>query len=285
MVTSLKIGFIGQGWIGKNYADDFEERGYNVIRYSKEPQYDKNKDHIAECDIVFIAVPTPTTPNGFEDNIIREVIPLVGKGKIAVMKSTIVPGKTVEIQSAFPDIILLYSPEFLSEATARQDTSNPFSSIVGYPVDSEKHKEAAQKVLEVLPKAPFSLVCTSTEAEMIKYSHNVSGFIQIIFFNMMYDLATSLHCDWDVIHKAISNDPFMSHKYAKPVHKNGRGAGGHCFIKDFEAFYRRYKEAFPNDKHGQLIFKSNISKNIELLLSTNKDVPLLQGVYGDVIIE
>jgi len=30
-----KIGFIGQGWIGKNYADNFEERGFTVIRYAK----------------------------------------------------------------------------------------------------------------------------------------------------------------------------------------------------------------------------------------------------------
>ena len=28
----MKIGFIGQGWIGKNYADDFDARGYAVVR-------------------------------------------------------------------------------------------------------------------------------------------------------------------------------------------------------------------------------------------------------------
>lgn len=285
MHKNLKIGFIGQGWIGKNYAQDFEERGYDVTRYSKEPEYEHNKQAIAVCDIVFIAVPTPTTPSGFDDSILREVISLVGEGKIAVMKSTIIPGKTKELQAAFPNVTLLYSPEFLSEATAKQDTSNPFSSIVGYPLENDEHKRAAETVLAVLPKAPFSLVCTSTEAEMIKYSHNVSGFIQIIFFNMMYDLSISLGCDWSQIHKAISNDPFMSHKYAQPIHKSGRGAGGHCFIKDFEAFYRKYKEVFPHDKHGHAIFKGNINKNIELLLSTNKDVPLLQGVYGDVIIK
>jgi 6-phosphogluconate dehydrogenase len=31
-----KIGFIGTGWIGSNYADNFESRGFKVIRYSKE---------------------------------------------------------------------------------------------------------------------------------------------------------------------------------------------------------------------------------------------------------
>ena len=40
------IGFIGQGWIGKHYADDFEQRGFNVVRYAKESPYDKNKEKI-----------------------------------------------------------------------------------------------------------------------------------------------------------------------------------------------------------------------------------------------
>ena len=56
------IGFIGQGWIGKNYADDFEERGFEVVRYGLEPEFAENKDRIKDCDIVFVAVPTPTRP-------------------------------------------------------------------------------------------------------------------------------------------------------------------------------------------------------------------------------
>ena len=40
------IGFIGQGWIGKNYANDFEARGYQTIRYSLEEPYLQNKDLI-----------------------------------------------------------------------------------------------------------------------------------------------------------------------------------------------------------------------------------------------
>ena len=30
-MKNLLIGFIGQGYVGKNYADDFEERGFNSI--------------------------------------------------------------------------------------------------------------------------------------------------------------------------------------------------------------------------------------------------------------
>src|SRR6266568_1084047 len=81
-----RIGFIGQGYIGKNYADDFEMRGYETIRYALEEPYRANKERIKECDYVFIAVPTPTTPDGFSAHIVKDAISLVGKGKTAIVK-------------------------------------------------------------------------------------------------------------------------------------------------------------------------------------------------------
>ncbi|TSD00351.1 MAG: UDP-glucose/GDP-mannose dehydrogenase dimerization [Parcubacteria group bacterium Greene1014_15] len=117
-MTHKKIGFIGQGWIGKNYANDFEQRGFSVVRYAKEPEYAGTRKDIATCDIVFIAVPTPTTEAGFDDSIVRAVLPLIGKGKTAVIKSTILPGTTESIQKQFPDVFVFHSPEFLTEATA-----------------------------------------------------------------------------------------------------------------------------------------------------------------------
>jgi predicted dinucleotide-binding enzyme len=61
---TTQIGFIGQGWIGRHYADEFESRMYDVVRYSLEEQYIGNKDRISTCTVVFIAVPTPTTLDG-----------------------------------------------------------------------------------------------------------------------------------------------------------------------------------------------------------------------------
>ena len=109
---NLKIGFVGQGWIGKNYADNFEDRGFEVIRYAKEESYNQNKEKIAEADIVFIAVPTPTTPEGFDDSILEEVLGLIGIGKIAVIKSTIIPGTTERLQKQYPYHKFLFNPEF-----------------------------------------------------------------------------------------------------------------------------------------------------------------------------
>lgn len=275
----MKIGFIGQGWIGKNYADDFERRGLSVVRYAKESPYDKNKNAIAECDIVFIAVPTPTTPMGFDSSIVAGVLKLVGKGKTAVIKSTILPGTTKRLQEENPEIILLYSPEFLSEATAAYDAAHPFANIAGLSIDDPAHRAAAEKVLSVLPKSPFMQICSSTEAEIIKYSHNASGYVQIVFFNAMYDLSRALGADWASIQKALEADPFISNRYAKPVHKSGRGAGGHCFIKDFAALSSLYGQQVK-DPLGKAMLGAIEEKNKELLRSTDKNLDILKDVYG-----
>ena len=274
------IGFIGQGWIGRAYSDNFEERGYSVVRYSLEKEYAGNKDKIKDCDIVFIAVWTPTTPNGFDDSVIRSVLKLVGKGKIAVIKSTILPGTTEKIQEDFPEIVLLYGPEFLSVASHVHDAAHPFANLVGMSINDAKHLLAAERVTKVLPKAPFSQICSSTEAEIFKYSHNASGYMQIILFNIMYDLAKKLGANWDNVHRAILADPLISNRYAQPIHKSGRGAGGGCFIKDIAALKLHIKKHLPEDTLAHAVLEAAEQKNIELLTSTNKDLDLLIGVYG-----
>lgn len=273
------IGFIGQGFVGKNMADSFEEQGYQTIRYSLEEPHVRNKDRIKEADVVFIAVPTPTRPTGFDFSILQNEIALVGVGKIVVIKSTIVPGTTRKIQEAYPDRIVLNSPEFLQEVTAAYDARNPFFNIVGMPLDSDKHRKAAELVLSILPKTPYANIVASEEAELIKYAHNGSGYTQIIFFNLMYDLAKQIGANWQPIEEALSHDPLISNKYSKPVHKSGRGAGGHCFPKDFEALLQFYRERVK-DETGIKALESIRDKNLELLRSTGKDADILAGIYN-----
>jgi len=302
------IGFIGQGWIGKNYADNFEDRGYEVIRYAMEEPYIQNKDRIKDCDIVFIAVPTPSTPEGFDDGILRKVVPLVGNKKIAVIKSTLLPGSTEPIQAANPDIFVMHSPEFLSESTAAYDAANPMRNIVGIPVDSDEYRNRAQQVIDVLPKAKYQLICSAREAELIKYGGNNWFYFKVIFFNILYDLAQQQGINWDTIKEAMAADPRIgsSHMnpvhqsgdkggdaqqvlsfnelHMQPVHKGGRGAGGHCFIKDFAAFCEMYKKEV-GDETGTKLLDAMRDKNIDLLVKSNKDLDLLKGVYGDDIVD
>lgn len=274
------IGFIGQGWIGKAYADNFEHRGYEVVRYALEKPYVQNKDRIKDCDIVFIAVWTPTTPRGFDTSVIESVLPLVGKGKTAVIKSTVLPGTTAELQKRFPDVVLLVNPEFLSIATSVHDAAHPFVNLVGMPVHDTKHYMAAEKVVRCIPKAKYSDICMSAEAEIFKYTHNASGYTQVILFNLMYDLGQKFGVNWDVVNKAIQFDPLIPTRYSNPVHKKGRGAGGGCFIKDVAALRSHIKRHLPHDHLALKVFEAMEAKNVHLLLSTEKDRELLEGVYG-----
>jgi UDP-glucose 6-dehydrogenase len=304
---NLKIGFIGQGWIGKNYADNFEQRGFDIVRYSREEEHKHNGDAIAECDIVFIAVPTPSTPQGFDDSILREVIKKVGKGKIAVIKSTLLPGITESIQNDNPEVFILHSPEFLTESRAAYDAANPLRNIVGIPVVNDEYRKCAQAVIDTLPKAPFELICKAEEAELIKYGGNCWFYFKVLYVNLLYDLAQKLGADYDVIKNAMAADPRIgpSHLYPlhksgtlggeavaslktndyhlEPIHRTGRGAGGHCFIKDFAAFTQIYKEKV-GDEFGIELLEAIKNKNIDLLLSSDKDLGLLQGVYGDDVV-
>src|SRR3989344_1223860 len=274
------IGFVGQGFIGKNYADDFERRGYETVRYALEEPYIANKDKIRDCDFVFIAVPTPTTLKRFDDSIVRASVALIGKGKTAVIKSTIVPGTTKDIQSQYQDREVVYSPEFLSEATATHDAAHPFSNIIGLTRNSETQKRLAEELHAILPDAPLSLTCSSTEAEIIKYTHNGSGYAQVVFFNLMYDLAQKHGCNWNAVQRAIEADPMISNRYARPVHKSGRGAGGHCFIKDIAALRAEYGKAL-GDTAGLALLEALERKNIDLLRGSGKDLDLLLAVYGE----
>jgi nucleotide sugar dehydrogenase len=279
-----KIGFIGQGWIGNNYANDFENRGYCPVRFGLETQYSKNENKISECDIVFIAVPTPTTPEGFDDSVVREVIKLVGKGKIAVIKSTITPGTTLSIQQENPDIFVMHSPEFLVEKTAAYDAAHPNRNIIGIPYDTDVYRLKARTVMDVLPDAPYQRIMHSRDAELVKYAGNCFLFTKVLYMNILHDVIVGNGGQWKAVREAMIHDPRIGASHTQPVHQNGRGAGGHCFIKDFEAFRDMYTQTV-GDKLGDEVLRTMAEKNISLLIKSGKDKDLLEGVYGKDIVD
>lgn len=277
----MKIGFIGQGWIGKNYSNDFEKRGFDLVRYSLDEKYISNAELIPYCDIVFIAVPTPTTPNGFDASALRKVLTLVGKGKTAVIKSTLLPGTTELLQSEFSNIYVLHSPEFLTEANAEYDAAHPNRNIVGIPKDSAEFVERAKQVLTVLPKAPFETIMNSRDAEFVKYAGNCYLYTKVVYMNILFDLVKHMGGEWGKIRDAFIHDPRIGASHTEPVHQSGRGAGGDCFIKDFEAFRKLYGEHM-DDETGTALLKTLAYKNIQLLVESGKDISLIEGVYGNV---
>lgn len=288
----IKVGFIGQGWIGKNYADDFEKRGYSVVRYSLEEPFIKNKKKIGECNIVFIAVPTPTTNNGFSSEFVTDALKNLSEGTTAVIKSTLLPGTTNELQAQFPKLFVFHSPEFLREASASYDAANPDRNIIGVPKESSEYILKAKEVLSVLPKAPYEKIMPALEAEMVKYIGNCFLYSKVVMMNVFHDMVTAVDGEWEIVRDAITQDPRIGKSHTEPVHYSGhdqsgegikRGAGGHCFIKDFEAFRRLYADNISKDKAYAMLTKM-VEYNNDLLISTEKDIDLLTGVYGDNVI-
>ncbi len=290
METQPRIGFIGQGFIGKHMADDFAERGHTVVRYALEPAYEMNRAAIADCDIVFIAVPTPTTPTtptGFDSTILEAVLPLVGVGKIAVIKSTVLPGTTARLQAQFPNIVVLHSPEFLREKSAKEDTQSPLRNIVGMAIDDVMHREAAKAVLAVLPPSPYTLITGAAEAELIKYGGNNFLALKVVFMNILYDAAAAAGADYGTIVAAMQADPRIGTSHMNVVDQSGhpgsvpgRGAGGHCFPKDWAAFRAWYEAVCSDDVVGVAALHAIEEKNIALLRHSHKDLELLRGIYG-----
>ena len=102
---------------------------------------------------------------------------------------------------------------------------------------------------------------------------------------MLYDLAQTFGGNWESIAKTMSADPRIGTSHMHPVHPSGhttvagRGAGGHCFIKDFAAFSRFYREQVK-DALGSEVFTALEKKNESLLRVSGKDIDLLESVYG-----
>ena len=273
------IGFIGQGFVGKSTADSVESQGFTVVRYSLDEQYIQNKDQIKLCSVVFICLPTPTTPDGFDDSIVRNAMLLTSSDTTVVIKSTIVPSTTNSIAKEYPDRYVMHAPEFLRAQNAAYDAANPQRNIIGIAEDTDEYKARAQFVLSLLPKAPYTLITTARNAECIKYLGNCFLYTKVVFMNLAHDFVEAEGASWDIVREATTEDPRIGKSHTDVFHEDGRGAGGFCFIKDFETFVQTF-ERDVKDEEGKKVLHALRDKNNKLLKASGKDLDLLEGVYG-----
>ena len=276
---NMKVGCIGQGFVGKNLSDDFENRGIDVVRYALEEEYLANKDSIKNCEVVFIALPTPTTPNGFNFSLIEGAFELISPDAVVIIKSTVLPGTTKQIQDKNRKHIVLHSPELLSERTASYDSARPLVNVIGMAHDTTAHRKAAEKVKTILPNTDHNYIVPAEAAELYKYAHNLNGYFRIILTNLLHDMGEAHDVDWSDVKSMIDSDIMMSPYYNKPIHKGGRGAGGHCFVKDMAAFRHAY-EKLVDDVEGLSVLKALENKNLKLLNDTGKSQDIIKEVYG-----
>lgn len=237
------IGVIGAtGMVGGATARWFDKKGYGVIGHSRSAE----DFGVFQCDLIFVCVPTPYSweYKKFNRAILDEVFGMIDAEKddndvppVVVIKSTVPIGTTEYFQEKYPEIPILFNPEFLSEATCNEDFANPDRQFVGY---TDISKPFATKVLNTLPESPYDVIMPVKEAELLKYINNVHGMIEIMEANHFYDVCEKEGLDYERVTKATMASKWvgcpMGRHYRKVMHKGFRGFGGKCFPKDINAF-------------------------------------------------
>ena len=238
------IGVIGhKGMVGGAVYKYFKDRGYETYGYSKSDQEEKKQ--VNEATVVFICVPTPFNwaTNTFEGGIVENVLSEIADGRIVVIKSTVPIGTTEALQLKYPNLKLLFNPEFLSEATAYGDFVNPDRQFVGYTKESF---HVAMAVLNLLPESAYGIILPSKEAELLKYINNLHGALAVIEANHYYDVCQKENLDYERVIEASHASKWvgvpMGRQYHKIFHKGYRGFGGACFPKDINAYLQWARE-------------------------------------------
>ncbi len=232
MPKARHIGIIGDGVVGGALRAWFESQHATVASYDP-PKGLTERSSIDSADIVFICVPTPyEAGRGFDHSYLLDAMATIAGSKLVVIKSTVLPGTTDELQRRYPQHRLIFNPEFLREASAHDDMAHPDRQIVGVTATSAGD---ASSVLTVLPAAPFVRVCSAREAEMAKYVANSFLAIKVSFANEVFDLCEHLGIDYATTRDIVAADPRIGASHTDVLADGYRGFAGTCLPKDSKA--------------------------------------------------
>ena len=219
---------------------------YEILAFDKDPNKFSNVEsiyHIVEgSELAFLCVPTPMRKNGSCDlSIVRTALTEINdiskrlevEDYIVIIKSTIPPGTTWQLNVEFPNLDIVFNPEFLTEANAVEDYKNQNRSSIG----GERPGTTTVKRLfaKAFPKVPI-IKTSSTIAETIKYVTNTFLAMKVSYANEVYQLCQGLNIDYDkVIEYARYDDRLGNSHWSVPGPDGDYGFGGHCFPKDIAA--------------------------------------------------
>lgn len=271
------VGVIGLGYVGLPLAISFAEVGYRVFGFDVADHVvsglNAGKSHIddvtparieplvtkgafratsavgdiADCDVVFICVPTPfdraKTPDlSYVESATRTVAKVLRRGMLVVLQSTTYPGTTTEFVRpileetglrAGVDFHLAFSPERVDPGNTKWNVRNTPKVVGGL---TPTCTDLAKMLLLSLMDDP-TLVRTVESpdvAEMAKLLENTYRAVNIALVNELAQLCHEMGIDvWSVI-DAAATKPFGFQAFYP-----GIGPGGHCIPVD--PFYLAWK--------------------------------------------
>ena len=202
--------------------------------------------HIAEAEIIFVSVNTPTKTFGqgagkaadlqFWEKTARQILENSTSPKIVVEKSTL-PVRTAEAMERilnFNDKGLVFdvvsNPEFLAEGTAISDMENPDRVIVGGR-DTPSGQKAVQALVDLYAQWVLReriLTTNLWSSELSKLAANAFLAQRISSINALANLCEKTEADVSEVAHAIGMDSRIGPRFLQA----SVGFGGSCFKKD-----------------------------------------------------
>ena len=263
----MKIGIIGNGFVGSAIAHGFILHVDDILIYDNDPKRStcELEELVEKSEIIFVSVPTPMFESGECDlSIVNNVVKDLSSfnninEKVVVIKSTVVPGTTEQLASDYPDMSFVFNPEFLTERRARLDFINTSRIVLG-----SNKKEALSKVERLYRiRFPHTKIIQTDfgTAQLIKYMANCFFATKVSFMNEMHQFCNVIGGDWEKAIEGFVTDGRIGNSHIDvPGHDGDLGFGGKCFPKDINAMIKKSEELGLNPS----VLKGAWEKNKEV---------------------
>ncbi|MDQ3004964.1 MAG: UDP-glucose 6-dehydrogenase [Chloroflexota bacterium] len=202
--------------------------------------------NIAEADIIFVSVNTPTKTFGrgagraadlqYWEKTARQILENSTTSKIVVEKSTL-PVRTAEAMERILNsngnglhFDVLSNPEFLAEGTAVRDMQNPNRVLIGGR-ETESGQKAVERLVEIYAQwVPRDQIITTNlwSSELSKLVANAFLAQRISSINAISALCEKAEADITEVANAVGRDERIGRHFLRA----SVGFGGSCFKKD-----------------------------------------------------
>ena len=249
----MSFAIIGNGFVGQATkilkTDKTQMLVYDIDPKKCEPEGLQLKD-LAECDIIFISVPTPMNKDGrnylgIVESVVDNLKKVVDLEKThLVIRSTVLAGTSDRLGCYF-------MPEFSTEKNWDYDFRNCENWIFGL-LGEEKDEDFKEKIGNIFRNAydagniKYNNVnfVMNAEAEMIKYFRNTYLALKVSFCNEIYDLCCSKNINYENVRALATLDKRIGGSHTNvPGHDGRRGFGGTCFPKDTSALLKDFEDS------------------------------------------